>query len=1108
MKRSTCTIITRLIVLAILAFISCEVKAGNKAGINPPTCYSRTDPPYSARNDWCDWHLCPYQGITDFTCCPPSQCKDGYRPPAPANCPTSATNNAAPAANGAASASVDVPKDKASRRFPHAAKLAVSQPESRFRRISSALLTFLTLFCALGGIALSIRKLLRPAFVPLAHRRHRRVLTPYPRAVGFACVAIVGLASGAWLLTQSAWLSTRSAKASSAPSAPALPLNSLQAQSNAATEPQFSSALQIGGTGKTQIGGTAVDKQGNTYVAGAFFGNLTFDTKPQATMLASTEDYDVFVAKYDPAGQPLWARMANGAKGLTHIDPDSKAEEHFSLDGALSLAVDAQGNAYVGGGFVKSLFFKDAGGNTVATLGDSDTNINFELFVAKYDASGKLAWARGGMSSALDDKPDEEDLASAINGITEIVLDKAGTPYVAGAFSGTNFLGRSVANNGQRDVLLSRLNPATGDPVWVSTPGSASIDAAKGLAIDDNANLYLIGDVGATITFPTQPQATTLNVDDEYGDVFIAKYDQNGRSLWAKQIAGDKAIEGSHIAVSGAGELYLTGAFDGDAKFDAITVGDSSNGTGRSGFLAKYTTDGNAMWVRTFGHFNGENPDGDVFGYRVAVDGAGTPYVFGTFDVEATFGLESPATQRTLMSKGEADHFITHYDAAGNYQWVKQLAESNGGDFSPSDPKDVPVEFVPLRFVYNDATKTMTLTGDFNGTIALDRITLNSGSDIRAYIATLPVSSVQFSAANYTVNENAGTATITVTRTGDVSGTVSVNYATSDGTAGQRSDYLATSGTLSFAAGETSKTFTISIIDDAYVEGNETINLSLSNPNPATTSIAAPVTVSLTILDNDTATPTSNPIDDTNSFVRQQYLDFLNREPDAGGFAYWTNLINGCGADASCINSKRITVSAAFFIEQEFQQTSSFVYRVRRSSLGTQPSYAQFTSDRNQIGLGADANKTAFTQNFAQSQEFLTKYPASQTGSQFSNALLANVRQSSSVDLSSKQNELANEYLMGSTQTESRARVIRKLIEYAEYTKAEYNPAFVLAEYFGYLRRDPDAGGYQFWLDVLNNRVPNNYRSMVCAFINSAEYQNRFSSVRTHNDSVCGQIGQ
>ncbi len=64
---------------------------------------------------------------------------------------------------------------------------------------------------------------------------------------------------------------------------------------------------------------------------------------------------------------------------------------------------------------------------------------------------------------------------------------------------------------------------------------------------------------------------------------------------------------------------------------------------------------------------------------------------------------------------------------------------------------------------------------------------------------------------------------------------------------------------------------------------------------------------------------------------------------------------------------------------------------------------------------------------------------------------------------------------------------------------------YVLAEYFGYLRRDPDPGGYQFWLDVLNNRVQNNYRAMVCAFVNSIEYQDRFTPVHSHTDAECGQ---
>ncbi len=86
--------------------------------------------------------------------------------------------------------------------------------------------------------------------------------------------------------------------------------------------------------------------------------------------------------------------------------------------------------------------------------------------------------------------------------------------------------------------------------------------------------------------------------------------------------------------------------------------------------------------------------------------------------------------------------------------------------------------------------------------------------------------------------------------------------------------------------------------------------------------------------------------------------------------------------------------------------------------------------------------------------------------------------------------------------------MLRKVADNQTFQTQDYNAAFVLAEYFGYLRRDADAAGYQFWLDVLNNRVPNNYRSMVCAFLTSAEYQDRFGSIKTRNDSVCGQIGQ
>jgi hypothetical protein len=134
---------------------------------------------------------------------------------------------------------------------------------------------------------------------------------------------------------------------------------------------------------------------------------------------------------------------------------------------------------------------------------------------------------------------------------------------------------------------------------------------------------------------------------------------------------------------------------------------------------------------------------------------------------------------------------------------------------------------------------------------------------------------------------------------------------------------------------------------------------------------------------------------------------------------------------------------------------------------------------------------------------FVSRYPLTQTGPQFVDAVLLTVRNSSNLDLSSRAGDLNNEYNLGTNQTDSRARVMIRVIEYDEYRQAEFNPGFVLAEYFGYLRRDPDEGGLAFWLNVLN-QTPGNFRGMVCAFINSGEYQARFSSIITRDDRQCG----
>ncbi|HEY0407830.1 MAG TPA: DUF4214 domain-containing protein [Pyrinomonadaceae bacterium] len=256
------------------------------------------------------------------------------------------------------------------------------------------------------------------------------------------------------------------------------------------------------------------------------------------------------------------------------------------------------------------------------------------------------------------------------------------------------------------------------------------------------------------------------------------------------------------------------------------------------------------------------------------------------------------------------------------------------------------------------------------------------------------------------------------------------------------------------------------------------------------------------------STTAANPIDDPQLFVRRHYLDFLYREPDAGGLNYWTSQITMCGSDAPCITRRRAEVSAAFFVEQEFQQTGYFIYRHYAASFCRRPTFAEFTTDRSTLTTGAnlEATKQALTQAFVQRAEFVQRYPLALSAPEFIDSLLANVQSCDALNLTTERANLIAAYNQSADQTTARARVLRLVMDNAAYIQAEFNKAFVQSAYFGYLRRNEDPGGYQFWLDVLNTRVPNNYRAMVCAFITSAEYQRRFGTIITRANNDCSAI--
>jgi glucose/arabinose dehydrogenase len=354
---------------------------------------------------------------------------------------------------------------------------------------------------------------------------------------------------------------------------------------------------------------------------------------------------------------------------------------------------------------------------------------------------------------------------------------------------------------------------------------------------------------------------------------------------------------------------------------------------------------------------------------------------------------------------------------------------------------------------------------------------------------------------NTNVSESANTKAVNVTRMGDTSVPVTVDYATSDGTATDRKDYTTARGTLRFAAGETSKSFEVLITDDAFVEGDETFNVTLSNPTGAVLPSAGNTAV-ITISDND-APGTSNPIDDSTFFVRQHYHDFLNRDPEAAGLQFWRDQIEVCGADAQCREVRRINVSAAFFLSIEFQETGYFAYRLYEASFDRQPRYLEFIPDTQELGRDVivgvgnwqqqlETNRQAFADRWVQRSSFRATFDLLPNGS-YVDRLFANAGVAPSP---AERDALVNGLNVG---TETRATVLRKVVDNAQFRSQEFSRAFVLMQYFGYLRRNPDDppdtnfDGYNFWLTKLNQFNGDFIRAeMVKAFIASIEYRARF----------------
>jgi len=499
----------------------------------------------------------------------------------------------------------------------------------------------------------------------------------------------------------------------------------------------------------------------------------------------------------------------------------------------------------------------------------------------------------------------------------------------------------------------------------------------------------------------------------------------------------------------------------------------------------------------------------------------------GTKTLNLTVSLSGPTTQTVTVDYATGDGTAT---AGSDY-----VATSGTLTFSPGQTsKIVSITINGDQSFEPDETFVVNLSNPANAALGIAQGTGSILNDdaMGGFIS--------FSQGSYSATESAGLITVTINRSNDTSRAATVDYSTSDtgspaqcatisSQASSHCDFTTAVGTLQFAPNETVKTFAILLNRDSYAENTETFGINLTNPTGgALITSSATVTGVIFNSSNPAGTPT-NIVDDASFFVQQHYHDFLNREPDASGLAFWTNQITECQQPGATCNAdvRRINVSAAFFLSIEFQETGYLVERLYKTSYGDATGtsnfgpthqlavpivrFDEFLRDSQEISQGIvvgppgweqmlENNKAAFIAEFVQRSRFATTFSNSLTPAQFVDHLFANA---GVVPTDAERNAAINEFGGAGTSadTAARARALRLVAENSTLESNEKNRAFVLMQYFGYLRRNPNEGqdtdysGFDFWLTKLNQFNGNFVNAqMVEAFIVSGEYRARFGS--------------
>lgn len=450
-----------------------------------------------------------------------------------------------------------------------------------------------------------------------------------------------------------------------------------------AQSPNVLWAVRATGADVDEGNGIAIDKQGNSVVTGYFksdsicFGSVTLRYR------GDSGKENMFVAKYDPHGNVVWAKSAAGAaygKGI---------------------AVDAYGNSYITGSFSSDTITF----GTFSLLHSAATSwVNLlDLFVVKYDSSGNVVWAKKAGGTGMDEG----------NAIT---TDSIGNIYLTGRcgpFSVFDTTTLSCSCSGCSLCFLAKYD-TNGNLIWART-STSPLDAqavGNGVAVDHAGNSYIIGSfAGDTVMFDSHVVSSSRSF---YYEVFIAMYDAAGNGLWVKKGTGYGGgnNEGRSIDVDTAGNVYFAGHFQSDSiSFEALTLL-NRRANWQDLFFGKCDAGGNIIWAKRGG---GEGFD---LANCIKVDKWGGIYLTGYCEGDSlSFGDTTFLTGFPTLKYGM---YVSKLNVSGNLDWIKLVPGSMIGNS-----------------LATDASGSCILTGRYSDTVSVGTTTLICSGLVDLFVVKL-----------------------------------------------------------------------------------------------------------------------------------------------------------------------------------------------------------------------------------------------------------------------------------------------------------------------------------------------------------------------------------